>query len=943
MATLTIERINAIAELNRANIAWESSGEDEVKLLCPFHNDNSPSFSLNTAKNLGLCHVCETKTDIIGVFAQVLRIERQLVILDFGTRYDLEDVKSINPERVEEMHVAFWEKAGPLKKELYDRGVTDSDIRKYRLGFTEGRISIPVYDEAGRVRNIRKYSPGAPGPEKMRNTPGYGEMRLFMPDQLKYEILWLVGGELKAVVAARLLNPADIGVFAVTAGEGAWDNRWSKQLKNKTLYICMDVDQKGTSAAKKLAQVLKKYVTSVAIINLPLDLDKHPKGDINDYVGTEGATGENLVKLMDSATLLKEDEGLESAEIPIEVNLSEVQEHVGKKMTFKGTPIAADTQPYLLPRCINISCTQDQKCCTDCSIPSHVDAAGISEVDITLNRDNPGQLLYVDSNQDREELITRKVVGIPRICKAVNIRITDRRPVYDIRITDNVDNTVGHIAAFVTGDKLELNVPHLFHAQSTPSPKDNKLVLLAEDAHPTQDGLDQFELTTEDKANLQIFQPAQWSVEGITNKLDEVYEDFEANITHIYYRKPLHIVMDLVFHSPLYMNFGSREISGWLDVLVIGDSAQGKSETAQRLCEFYGLGARADCKNATRAGLVGSVKMMGKRWFISWGLIPANDRRLVVLEEAKGLDKKEIAQMTDMRSRGIAELTKVETSQANARTRLLWLSNPRKGEMSTFNYGIESMLDVIGAPEDVRRFDLALVVHKDEVNADEIASFIKHGKEVEHRFTADLCRRLVLFAWTRKADQIYFSPAVTTECINASVRLSNMFDHAIPLIDPGTVRFKLARIAAAVAARTFSIEGENIVVLTCHIQWAEEFLVEIYSNPYHGYLEWSKVKKDAIRIKDSQAVVKWIRTLQYPAAFVEGCLAQDEITRDDLEDLCEMDREQARMAVSFLVRYRCLQREYRVYVKNPEFITLLKGMEDVPEKNDIKSLYEEEM
>ena len=56
-----------------------------------------------------------------------------------------------------------------------------------------------------------------------------------------------------------------------------------------------------------------------------------------------------------------------------------------------------------------------------------------------------------------------------------------------------------------------------------------------------------------------------------------------------------------------------------------------------------------------------------------------------------------------------------------------------------------------------------------------------------------------------------------------------------------------------------------------------------------------------------------------------------------------MDREQARMAVSFLVRYRCLQREHRVYVKNPEFISLLKGLEDVPEKNDVKSLYEEEM
>lgn len=943
MATLTIERVNSIAELNRASIPWESSGDKEIKLKCPFHADNTPSFSLNTTKNLGICHVCDTKTDIVGLLSQLLKIDRQLMIVDLGTRYDLKDVKTINPERIEEMHAAFWDRAGPLKKELYDRGVTDADIRKYRLGLHEGRITIPVFDEAGRVRNIRKYSPGAPGPEKMRNTPGYGEMRIFMPEQLKYDTVWLLGGELKAIVAARLLNPSEIGAFAVTAGEGAWDNRWSKRLKDKSIFVCMDVDQKGVTAAKKLAQVLKKYVASVAIINLPLNTEKHPKGDINDFIGTEGGTGADLIKLMESATLLKDDEGLESAAAPIDVNLSEVQEHAGKKLMFKGTPIAADTQPYLLPRCINVSCTQDQKFCTDCTIPSQVDAAGISEVDIILNRDNPGQLLYVDSHQDKEELISRKVIGIPRLCKAVDIRITDRRPVYDVRITDNIDNTVGHVAAYVTGDKLELNTPHLFHAQSVPSPKDNKLVLLAEDAQPTQDGLDQFELTTEDKANMLIFQPSKWSVEGINKKLDQIYDDYEANVTHIYYRRHLHIVMDLVFHSPLYFNFGGREISGWLDALIVGDSAQGKSETAQRLAEFYGLGARADCKNATRAGLVGSVKMMGKRWFISWGLIPANDKRLVILEEAKGLDKKEIAQMTDMRSRGIAELTKVETSQANARTRLIWLSNPRKGEMSLFSYGIESMLDVIGAPEDVRRFDLALVVHKDEVNADEIADFIKNGKEVEPVFTAELSRRLVLFAWTRKANQVYFSPAVSNECINASVRLSDLFDHAVPLVDPGTIRFKLARIAAAIAAKTFSIEGENIVVQLCHVQWAEEFLKDIYSSPYHGYLEWSKVKKDATRIRDPQAVVKWVRTLQYPAAFVEGVLAQDEITRDDLEDLCEMDREQARMAVSFLVRYRCLQREHRVYVKNPEFINLLKGLEEVPEKNDVKSLYEEEM
>ena len=34
-------------------------GEGEVKVLCPFHNDNNPSASINTNDSLFYCQVCQ--------------------------------------------------------------------------------------------------------------------------------------------------------------------------------------------------------------------------------------------------------------------------------------------------------------------------------------------------------------------------------------------------------------------------------------------------------------------------------------------------------------------------------------------------------------------------------------------------------------------------------------------------------------------------------------------------------------------------------------------------------------------------------------------------------------------------------------------------------------------------------------------------------------------
>lgn len=139
-----IDRINALSELERIGWKFDALGNDEVRCLCPAHDDSNPSCTLNVKKNLWKCHSCQAKGDIVTFIAYAMKVKRQTVIIDLSSRYDLEDVKEINLKTVEKFHQEIWS-AGPLLQALYDRGLTDETIRKRRLGFHNGRLTIPVF------------------------------------------------------------------------------------------------------------------------------------------------------------------------------------------------------------------------------------------------------------------------------------------------------------------------------------------------------------------------------------------------------------------------------------------------------------------------------------------------------------------------------------------------------------------------------------------------------------------------------------------------------------------------------------------------------------------------------------------------------------------------------------------------------------------------------
>jgi hypothetical protein len=463
-----------------------------------------------------------------------------------------------------------------------------------------------------------------------------------------------------------------------------------------------------------------------------------------------------------------------------------------------------------------------------------------------------------------------------------------------------------------------------------PDPKTQQATLIINKISPTSDSLNSFIITQDELASLTIFRPNEWTVESLSSKLEELYSDLSANITHIHKRTDLHLSLDLTWCSVLYFEFDGRQQNGWVNLLVLGDSALGKTETSLRLMEHYGLGVKYDCKNSSVAGLLGGVEIMGQRRMVSWGVIPTNDRRMVVLDEIKGAAKEVISQLTDMRSSGMAEITKIERRKAHARTRLIMISNPRSNRsIASYNHGIEAIEELVGAPEDVRRYDLAIILSNNDIPVEELNILTSLRPQVDHTFTGELCKLNILWAWTRIKDEIFFEKEAINLCLTSAIELCEMFAEDIPLIDRATTKFKIARLAVALAVKTFSTNGtyDIVIVRKCHVEYIIEFLIRLYTSNSFGYGNFTKAIKFQNEVMDPEEIQQALLETTYPSDLIEQLLNSNNINMTDFMDWVGCDRDASRGLISLLVRKHALKRDGANYLKTIGFIDLLRKIQ----------------
>jgi hypothetical protein len=257
-------------------------------------------------------------------------------------------------------------------------------------------------------------------------------------------------------------------------------------------------------------------------------------------------------------------------------------------------------------------------------------------------------------------------------------------------------------------------------------------------------------------------------------------------------------------------------------------------------------------ENCSFAGLIGGLQQTeGKRWFVSWGKFPLNDLGLLALDEISGLSREHIALMSGVRTEGIAEVSKIHKERALSRTRAIWSGNPR-GKVGTdsrplkaYPYGLTAIPELIGNPEDVARFEFAIGMATDDIPRDEPNRDASERGTLPHVYTSELCHLLLSWVWSRTADQVIFRRDAETACLDYAKLQGARYSARIPLITSANQRIKLARLAAACAARTFSTDatGEFIVVERAHVDAAYQFLEREYSRPSMDYQEYSRVDR----------------------------------------------------------------------------------------------------
>ena len=553
--------------------------------------------------------------------------------------------------------------------------------------------------------------------------------------------------------------------------------------------------------------------------------------------------------------------------------------------------------------------------------------------------ESPAILEFIGASTESQLTTVKAAVGIPKVCRVCDFKTLSEYNVEDTRISPQLEITSKFsdrqpMPAYCIGTGLQLNESYELTGRVLAHPKTQQAVMLISSWVTSQDALSTYEVTNPEE--LGVFWPTEWTVEGIKNKLDEIYSDLEANVTQIYMRRDMHLVADLSYHSLLHINFDGKIVKGWSDVLIVGDSGQGKSDMLVGstrdggLRKHYELGKKVDMKNSSPAGIVGGMEKMGERWFVSWGVMPTNDMRLVIMEELKGAPKEVMSKMTDMRSSGVAQIVKIGKNwQTSARTRMIGNSNPAsENRCASYPFGVLAIKELIGSPEDVRRFDLAYIASAEEIPSAEIDKAQQDRPKIPHVFTGDLCRRLILWAWTRDENEIIFTEEATVLALKLSTELCNEFSDAIPLVDRGSMRYKLARLSASLAARLFSCSEDysTVVVYPAHVEYIANFIRSIYSKPSFGYKEFTEAQNLMTKLIDPDQIRNKIISLPHPKDFCRSILAQEFIEVQDLCDWNGYTKEDAAELLSLLVRKHALVRRAKYYRKAPLFIQLLKDI-----------------
>lgn len=931
----------------------DADGNILVRCCLPPHDDLERSLSINIRSRGGLfnCFGCGAAGNLIQFHDKLRQIgDTRTAANEILAMFNI-DPSELKPEYIDERSVDDYHSnlmaADRFLEELRNqRGIDLETIKYYRLGLEpkSGRITIPIRDAAGNVVNFRRWLPKSQRKSdtdeatKCISVRGRGDNALFPIEALRGQEIIICEGELDAL----MLHSHGFNAITSTGGANAFDKSWPRMFRDKDVVLLMDNDLPGREASDKRRELLYPFVRSVKeVFFAPSVEDK----DVTDYWFDDPDTFKERCRTFidNGVVFIKQDF---KAKL-VDVNLFQAarSDLVGKRLRVRALVAGKEDRPLGMPSKVKLSCTKPCKGCTACP---YITNEGESEFTI-----EPSHPLYIDlltSDTSKHPAIFAKMFGITCLNNKnsdAEFEVSATKNVEEVRLIPEIemsDDKIEYLIrpAYVCRYGMDYNELYDLIGYTVVDPKTNYITHVFEDAEKvsrsdaTIRSADLYVCDGVEKTvgeHLSIFKVEQGQT--LYAKLDEIYNDLQVNVTKIVHRNDIIRAVDLLYHSAERFIFdGEQIIKGWMDVLILGDTACGKSKTVERMRDHYQAAEIYSGENISKVGIIGgyiNVTGNGKPRYML-GVWPLNNGRCVFIDELSGMSKETFSELTMLRDHGIAESTKqAQRAKFPARVRFGMMSNPRGDKkLAEWTYPIEAMRELVGADADISRFDMVVIAAGSEVTAEDIH---QDRPYITPKYTSDLCNLMVRWAWNRKPGQIRFTKAAIALAKELAEEMGNKYHPSLPLVLGQSQRIKLARVAIAIATRLYNtVDGETVEVDAEHIEAAKTFMYQDYDKPTCGYLQYSITEKRKNVLPNPVGLQAFLDEKSY--MLTECLLTNRVINKKAIEDHTGEPITEVTSIMRELLRFRAFAPKGNNYFSlTPSFIKFLSTYKH-PHKDD---------
>ena len=865
-------------------IAFSQSSGDQLYACCPFHPDKTPSFTVNTETREWFCHGCGKGGAEKEFLAEYFDVDTKI------GKYAFEywEKKGTLPFPTEETVDKYHERLLKSPKDLAileSFGITLDTIKELKIGLDDFRIVFPIKSRRGYWVNLRRYLPPqrrlADSKEpKCLNLRGLGQRRYYPYEAFDQQEVVVVEGE-KDCIAAR-----SQGLNAVTGtGGSAIPVDEVGLFKDKDVVLMLDSDTVGQRSVNTYLQLLKNLASSIRIIRLP-------QKDFVDYYTACKVTGEtpNVWQYAVEHTEYEKQKQMGEAQ-DVSLVRSEFTEHLNTWIKLHNmSVVGVEPKIYTVPTKLKCVC-RNSKCNKPCPLAfSTTNPELAQEVEV-----DPRQLLrFMDSADSAQDNYLRQVFG----CKSVSAEPTDFINCQKLIFQESASFIDGlEEASFenrygvymYTDYRLSATLKYDFEACRVTNPSTQQNYYVIRDAECVNVAKPVLDTTM-----LQHFKEAGDKANTAEELVNGYYAEWMPELG-IEGRPDLFGAILLTYCSVTEIPWQGGIIKGWLDTMCIGDTRTGKSQMAQRFVKAIGMGGYINGENARRTGVIGGVQRFGDSWVVTWGAIPMNDRGLLMIDEASGLEVDDIKDLSSTRSSGAVTLNKIVKGEARARTRLLWFSNPRSGRnLSDFYWkGFGAFQEFIPVMEDQARFDLVLSAAREDID-------VLNGIDVETHVHLAPWQALFSLAWSIPADDIRIAKDVKVAVRETAKALNEELGGG-SLIVGVAVHEKILRLscAFAVACGSYDVATGFLEVTEKHVRFAREFLELTLNKPSLGYGDYIREFKRAQAKRADN--MNFVRTLIAVHPAIKALLTATSFKGYQFQEILGIDKNDSSKIMSDLI------------------------------------------